>query len=262
MKSAAYIISGLAAGIFSGAMGIGGAIVATPLIRFAGISPYLAIGTTMPAILPATITGAWTYLRARLVDARAAAFIGLAGGSFSFVGARATRAVDGHLLMLLTAFVLLAVAIRLPDRGPREKEEMQEAEAPAATSTDRRGIWRYLLIGAFAGFFSGLLGIGGGFVVVPALIRLFSFPIKKALGTSLAVIALMALPNIAGQSQAGNIEWQVAIFLALGMVPGARLGAALAIRSSDKKLRLVVSAALGAIALIYALSEVAALSSG
>lgn len=259
MESAAYILSGLAAGVFSGALGIGGAVVATPLIRFAGMGPYLAIGSTVPAILPGTFMGAWTYFRARLVDTRAAATVGAAGGLFSFVGARTTRSLDGHVLMLLTAAVLFFLAVRLPKSpdGPIDAAGADGKGRPRA-SGGRAGL---VLLGAVAGFFSGLLGLGGGFVIVPVLVRFFRFPIKLALGTSLAVIAVMAVPNIAGQSSAGNIDWTVALLLATGTIPGARIGALLAIKSSERALRLTVSVALSLLALVYAGVELAALSS-
>lgn len=257
MQSAAYIFSGLAAGILSGALGIGGAIVATPLIRLAGLSPYLAIGTTVPAILPGAFTGAWVYFRAKLVDTRAAVTIGAAGGVFSFLGARVTRALDGHLLMLLTAGVLFFLAIRLP----RKDHEDPNAGDGSPSASTRRNTPAFLLLGASAGFFSGLLGIGGGSVLVPVLIRNFNFPTKMALGTSLAVITLLAAPSIAGHSQAGNIDWKVALLLSVGTIPGARIGSALAIRSSDKTLRITVSLALCILAVVYAGNELAALSS-
>lgn len=257
MQIAAFVLSGLAAGVFSGALGIGGAIVATPLIRFAGLSPYLAIGTTVPAILPGAVTGAWTYFRARLLDTRAAALIGTAGALFSYLGARTTRAFEGEVLMLLSAAVLFSLAIRL--RHGRAEDADTSAEPRPSAVKDHPAA--FMLLGAVAGFFSGLLGIGGGFVIVPVLVRTFLFPVKIALGTSLAVIALMAVPNVAGQTQAGNIDWRVALLLAIGIIPGARLGAVLAIRSSEKALRVTVSLALSLLALIYAGIEVTALSS-
>ncbi|MGI8426794.1 MAG: sulfite exporter TauE/SafE family protein [Actinomycetota bacterium] len=250
MKVAVYILTGLVAGLFSGALGVGGAIVATPLLRLAGISPYLAIGTTVPAILPGAITGAWTYLRANFVDSRAALAIGVPGAVFSFLGARATRSVDGHMLMIMTAMVLLALAIRLPAQVAEDR----------AGGTNRVGALHWFaLLGAAAGFFSGLLGIGGGFLIVPVLAGLFGFPIKLALGTSLAVIALMAVPNIVGQAQAGNIKWSAALLLAVGCVPGARLGSMVAIRSSDRRLKVVVAVGLGLVAVFYAALELTAL---
>lgn len=259
MQSAAYILSGLAAGVASGALGIGGAVVATPLIRFAGLNPYLAIGSTVPAILPGSITGAWTYFRASHVDIRSAIIIGSAGSVTSFVGARATRAFDGNLLMLITAAVLFGLAIRLSKPG--DDNDRTPGNGAAANRPPKSPAAGLFALGAVAGFFSGLLGVGGGSVLVPVLVKVFFYPMKMALGTSLAVIALTTGPNIAGQSQAGNIDWAVAALLALGTIPGARIGALLALASPEKSLRLFVAIALSGLAVVYAAIELAALSS-
>ncbi|MGH9269023.1 MAG: TSUP family transporter, partial [Acidimicrobiales bacterium] len=80
MKTLAFVLAGVAAGIFSGSLGVGGALLATPLIRFLGVPPYLAVGTTVPAILPTTVTGAWSYGRAGLLDLRTAAWAAAAAG--------------------------------------------------------------------------------------------------------------------------------------------------------------------------------------
>lgn len=251
MRSIAFVASGLAAGFFSGSLGVGGALLATPLIRFLGLSPYLAVGTTVPVLFPTTVTGAYTYRRAGMLDWRIAGLTALGGIGGAVGGALTTRHVNGHLLMLITAGVLLALSLRmLPESG-----EKTEAAEP------RRSGAGLFLLGAGAGFFSGLLGIGGGFVMVPAFIRIFGIPIKTALGTSLAVISITAIPNMIAQQVVGNIDWRVALLLALGVIPGARIGALLSIRAKERTLRIVIGSAMAAIALVYAVSEILTLSS-
>ena len=253
MKVAVYVFTGLVAGVFSGAMGVGGAIVATPLLRLAGISPYLAVGTTVPAILPGALTGAWTYMRAKFVDVRTVLLVGTPGAVFSFLGARATRAVNGHVLMILTAGVLAVLSFRLARQSA--------PEVPPEDGGRQGGMPAFGLLGAAAGFGSGLLGIGGGSLLVPVLSRAFSFPIKMALGTSLAIISIMALPNIIGQAEVGNINWNAALLLGAGIIPGARVGSLLALKAPDRTVKLVVGATLGAVAVLYAAIETAALGS-
>lgn len=230
---------------------MGGALVGTPLVRFLGLAPYLAVGTTVPVILPSAITGAYTYARSGMVDFRAAATTALPAAAAVVAGAFVTHRINGHVLMLATAAVVLLTATRLlPGRG-----------GPAGPRPVRRGGLALALTGAVAGFFSGLLGIGGGFLVVPAYISLFGFETKVALGTSLAVIAVVAVPNILAQTAVGNIDWRAALLLAAGVVPGARLGAMLSIRAQERRLRITLAATLAAIALVYAAAEIAALSS-
>jgi hypothetical protein len=241
--------AGLAAGFASGLLGIGGAAVATPALRFLSVSPRLAIGTTVPVILPTTLTAALTYGRAGFVDIWAAGWTGAAGALTTVLGALATRHVSGHLLMLVTAGVLLVLGVRALAPGRSEARDLPPRHNPGAL----------LALGGVAGFFSGLLGIGGGFLLVPAYIRLFRLPVKVALGTSLAVITLTVLPNIGAQAYVGNVDWPIAALLTLGVVPGAHLGAALAVRAPERVLRPVVALGIVAVALAYAGLELAEL---
>ena len=246
------LLAGFASGFFSGALGIGGAVVATPLIRLVGVSAYLAVGSTVPALLPSTLTGAYTYWRRDLTDRRAAAAIAPTAAITSVLGALSTRRFDGHVLMLATAALLLILALRvLPGRKDAEFQELD----------GRPSRPRLMVLGAVTGFMSGLLGVGGGFLIVPVLIKVFHYPVKRAIGTSLLVIAVTVLPNLVTQAFVGNIDWRVALLLTIAVVPGARLGATLSIRAPERRLRVVVAVALSIIAIAHGTYEIAALSS-
>jgi uncharacterized membrane protein YfcA len=158
--------------------------------------------------------------------------------------------------MITTAAVLLASAFRLLPGKSSQTDQ----------SIPRRSLPVYLAIGAASGFLSGLLGIGGGIIMVPAFISLLRLPTKTALGTSLAVITFTVIPNIVAQSFAapctsfescGNINWSAALLLSIGVVPGAWLGAKLSIRAPERTLRIVMVIAIAAIAVIYAVREIA-----
>lgn len=248
-----YLVAGFVSGVFSGGLGVGGAVIATPLIRFLGTSALLAIGTTVPAILPSTLTGAFTYWRAGLVSKPTILWVASSASVTSVLGAIATRLIpgQGHILMLVTAGLLFVLSVRTL----AGKHEMSAATEPQHS---RAGL---LALGAVTGVLSGLLGVGGGFIMVPAFINIFKMPVKTALGTSLAVITLTALPNIAAQAAVGNIDWRVAGLLALGVVPGARVGSLLAIRAPERKLKTIVGLALAVIAVVYAIFEISQLGS-
>lgn len=251
MTALLFVAAGAASGFFSGALGVGGAALATPLVRFLGVDPFLAIGSTVPAILPSTLTGAYTYAKAGLVDRRSVLWTSLGGSAATVAGAYATRAIpgDGHLLMVITAVVLLFLAVRLiPSRGHVEPVSVPHTSALALTG-----------VGAAAGFFSGLLGIGGGFLMVPLFLRVMRMPTKVALGTSLAVITITVVPNIAAQWAVGNIDWRVAGLLAVGVIPGARAGAKAAIRANQRFLRIAIAVSLATVALMYGIFETIAL---
>jgi hypothetical protein len=114
-------------------------------------------------------------------------------------------------------------------------------------------------VGIVAGLLSGLLGVGGGIVMVPGFTQVGKMGIKAAIATSLACVAIFSIPGTITHALLGDIDWRFALLLAVGVIPGARVGATLAIRTSDRRMRLVVAVFLGLTSLIYAGGELNAL---
>lgn len=245
------IAIGLASGILSGLFGVGGGIVMTPGIQvLLGAPPIVALATPLPVIFPTALAGALAYRRGGELDTRAAAWLvgpGLAGAA---LGAWLTELVDTRLLLLVTAVLLgsQSVAI-LVDR--RRHRTTRPATGPILGG-----------IGAVAGFLSGLLGIGGGLVMVPLLAGWLGMPLKRALGTSLLAIIALVVPGTVVHAALGHIDLGICLAVMVGAVPGARLGAALALRAKDRTLRLVVGGGLLAISIAYALEQVTAMLAG
>lgn len=245
MRTLLAALIGFASGVASGAFGIGGALLSTPGIRWALDAPALiAVGTTLPVIVPTAITGLVTYVRTGFVETRTAAITAIAGGGFAILGALATGLVRGEVLLVATAVLIFVLSIRmLPKKG---------AVSPPAVAPTVPVI---LVIGATSGFVSGILGVGGGVILVPILTGLLRFPIKTALGTSLAVVAAQAIPGTITHAVLGNIDWTIAGGLVLGVIPGARIGSRLAVGTEDARLRAVVAVAMMALALVFGGSE-------
>jgi uncharacterized protein len=244
VQTLGFLISGLAAGVFSGALGVGGASVATPLIRLLGVNAYQAIGSTVPMIIPGSATGAWTYFKAGFIDWRATTWTSLSDAVAAFAGARSTRLFEGSYLMIATAAVIFFLGVRLFPERPDEQDEASEPPRGSAAG--------FTVLGVVAGYLSGLLGVGGGFLIVPAFIKFFRLPTKVALGTSLSVIAVTMVPNMLGQVLTGNVDWRVALLLSVGVIPGARLGAKLTLLASERPLRITMAVAFSVAALLYA----------
>jgi uncharacterized membrane protein YfcA len=247
------LLVGFVTGVLSGMFGIGGAVVSTPAIRALGATALQAIGSTLPSILPSSISGSLRYQREHLIRGRVFAWTSAFGVPASVVGSRLSDAVpgNGHLLMLLTAALVAYTAYR--------------TAFPTARSLERGADqlhdewWRLAIIGVAAGGLSGLLGVGGGILMVPAFAAWVGMPLKETIGTSLACVGVFAIPGTLTHWYLGHIDWTFAIALAIGVIPGAQLGAHFTITASDRVLRYTVGAALGAIAIIYATGEVLAL---
>ena len=136
------------------------------------------------------------------------------------IGSRLSRAVpgNGHALMIATAALVGYTAYRtaFPSTPPPD-ESLPE--------TLRESWWLLGLIGVAAGALSGLLGIGGGILMVPAFSTLVGLPLKETIATSLACVGVFAIPGTITHAIQGDINWTFALPLAAGVIPGARIGA-------------------------------------
>ena len=241
------MLVGLAAGVLSGLFGVGGGIVMTPgLTALGGVPPIVAVATPLPVILPTAAVGAFTYHRAGEVDMRAAAWISLTGAAASAVGALLTEAVNARLLLVVTAGLLAWQSIQIL-RGRSRPPTVEERPLHA---------WTLALVGVGAGLLSGLLGIGGGIVIVPVLAGMLGVPLKRALGTSLVAVVVLVIPGTIVHTVLGNIDWAAALFLMIGSLPGARLGATFALGTKERTLRLMVGSFLAFVAIIYGAQQI------
>ena len=240
------IAIGFVSGVLSGLFGVGGGIVMTPGIQvLLGAPPIVALATPLPVIFPTALTGALTYRRRGEIDMRAAAWLIGPGVVGAVIGAWLTGSIDTRLLLLVTAVLLAWQAIAILRKGERRTPE-RPATAPILGA-----------IGALAGVVSGLLGIGGGLVIVPLLAGWLGMPLKRALGTSLLAIVALVVPGTVVHAALGHLDLTIGLALVVGAVPGARLGAALALGARERTLRLVVGSGLLVIAIAYAIQQTA-----
>jgi uncharacterized membrane protein YfcA len=312
------LLLGLATGVLSALFGIGGAIVSNPGLRALGAAPLIAVGSTLPSILPGAISGTLRYRREGLIDwhlitpAAAAGLLAVVGGSLL------SHVVPGggHVLLLLIAVLLAFTAWRtavavptppadgvtdgaadeavdnaappptrsatLPHRGGARREAGfsrapadPDPSAPSPADPDAnapdpgpggvdpglapRRRWVAAGIGVVAGLLSGLLGIGGGVIMVPAFTELLSLSLKSAIATSLVCVGIFGVPATITHAFLGDIDWRLAVLLTIGVVPGARIGASLTIRTAERRLRLAVGTFLALVALVYFVTETRAL---
>ena len=246
----AAIVVGFASGYLSGQLGVGGGILTTPAIRLVlGYPAYIAVGTPLVVIIPTTIAAAAQYAREQLVDWRLAAQVAPVGLAGVLAGAYLTRFVSGDWILIATAAVMMVVAARMA-RG------RSAGSRNSSTDPRRDRQWLSCGVGLAAGFFSGFLGLGGGVILVPAFSVLFARGIKVALGTSLVTICAFAVPGAIVHWTLGHVDLRLAGLLILGVVPGARLGARVAIRAPEAVLRVAFALFLIVFAVIMGGSEI------
>src|SRR5438270_13922197 len=176
----------------SATFGVGGAVISTPAIRVLGASAFVAVGATLPSILPSAASATARYVREHLVDWQVVLWAAPIGMATSILGSLLSHVVpgNGHWLMILTALLLGATAWRMRRPPPRPAVEEAEAETDAAVVGERHHTFHrspvpVAGVGVIAGLLSGLLGIGGGIVMVPGFNQYVGLRLKQTIATSL-----------------------------------------------------------------------------
>ena len=218
---------GFVIGFALGALGGGGSILAVPVLVYAaGQSPADATTTSLLVVAGASVFGLAGHWRAGRVRPWTGTVFGLVGIGGSIAGTALNRHLDGDVLLVAFSALIVVAAWRMLTGCPsctRVGEE-QAVAAPVriddggATAVDTRSprlTGRTLALVAAAGtgvgFLTGLFGVGGGFVIVPALTLLLGFNMAQAVGTSLLVITINALMALAARGGPTAVEWDVAI---------------------------------------------------
>jgi hypothetical protein len=231
----AVLLLGFTAGIASGMFGIGGGVIIVPvLIVLLGFDITQATGTSLAALLmPVGFFAVREYYRAGRLSIATAAWIaaGLAVGAIG--GANLALTLPKTTLQLVYGIFLLYAAWRFAEPRKWLAEWRGKLPPPPEPSESHAtAAWYWLLaLGLVAGVASGLFGIGGGLVIVPALVGLLHFDQKSAVGTSLSALLLpVSLGGVYSYYAAGKLDLSVAALIALGLVGGALAGARIALR--------------------------------
>ena len=272
---AGFVAVGVFSGVLSGLLGVGGATVSTPGVRAFGATPIQAVASTIPAVLPSAIIGAWRAARAGLVDWKVAGTCGVAGSIAAVCGALVSDSINAHLLMVFTAVVLLSSGITVMRSGARGRvheepvvdldlelanlvgDTRSEGALMVATAPSRimANTWAIAAVGAAAGVIAGLLGVGGGVVMMPLFTGALRIPIKRAVPTSLVAVAIFSVPALLTHLMLGHIDWTIAMALVVGVMPGARIGAHFTRIASDVTVARLFGLFLVVLAVVYAASE-------
>ncbi len=253
-------ILGLLVGWILALTGAGGGILAVPLLVFgAGLTMAQAGPIGLLAVGLAAALGALMGLRAGIVRYKAALLIACAGGLLSPLGLWLAQRLPNRPLSVLFAGVLLWVAYRSyrsAEPALAQTNAVQEQALPCQINPGNgHFIWTFacarafVLVGSATGFLSGLLGVGGGFVLVPVLTRYTELTQQSVLATSLAVIALVSAAGVLGSALGGNLNWAVGLPFSVGAMAGM-LGGRLVSNSMSKS---ATSRAFAAISALVAL---------
>ncbi|AWD21448.1 sulfite exporter TauE/SafE family protein [Pseudogemmobacter blasticus] len=263
----AFLLLGIGGivGFLSGMFGVGGGFLITPLLFFIGVPPAVAVATGANQVVASSISGVLAQLKRKAVDFRMGFVLLVSGVVGSAIGIKVFSVMQA--LGQLDLFVQLSYVVFLGFIGAAMFQEslralLRSANARAPVRRAHTHSWVHrlplkmkfrasglyisvippALIGAFVGFLAAIMGVGGGFILVPAMIYLLGMPTKVVIGTSLfQIIFVTAFTTVMHAVNSQTVDMLLALVLILGGVIGAQIGAIVGLRLKAEQLRVLLS---------------------
>jgi len=227
------LILGLVIGAVLGLVGAGGSIVAVPaLVYGVGMGTAEAIPTSLLVVGASSAAAVLPRLRGQ-INIPIALAVGAAGIPAAWAGTAAGRLVDQDILMLAFAAIMVLAGIRMLGKT----RESTGPCSPAGGTAWRPCLPRALSVGLLVGFLTGLLGVGGGFLITPALTLFLGLGMAQAVGTSLLIIVINSVAGFSAHAAGFAIDWPMVLSFALPAVLASLLAARLANRFKEKHIR-------------------------
>jgi uncharacterized membrane protein YfcA len=269
-----FLGMGGAVGFLSGMFGVGGGFLLTPLLIFSGIPPAVAVATVTPQIVASSTSAAISYWRRRMLDEKMTALLavgGIIGSALGVFAFRALRSVGQLDLIIALAYVVFLGSIGIimlresvrailrtrSGRSARPRGISHHSWVhglPLKVRFRRSKLYVSLLpivaLGSGIGFLGSVLGLGGGFIMVPALIYILRVPTNVVIGTSLAyTLATMAVATVLHATANKSVDIMLALLLMVGGVVGAQFGAQVGQAIRGEQLRALLALLVLAVAL-------------
>lgn len=238
------ILAGVVTGILLGLLGSGGSIITIPaLIYLLGVEPKQAIAMSLGIVAITATISAVNHWRRGNVDMRVAAVFGLFGVGGTYLGTRLGIVTPVVVQLTFFAVVMYAAAYRMlkpkrPEFKPAGADVARiESAAAAAGAALTNRLWQVALLGLAVGALTGFVGVGGGFLIVPALVLLTAVPMKQAVGTSLVIVTFNCVTGFAGYLGSVPINYGLMATFTAVAIAGSFAGAMLSHRLSQEALR-------------------------
>ncbi|RXJ01802.1 sulfite exporter TauE/SafE family protein [Anaerobacillus alkaliphilus] len=239
------MVIGLIAGTLGSLMGLGGGIIVVPALMIlssylailAGITPQVAVGTSLLIMIFTGLSSTLTYLKQKTVDLRSGMLFFCGSGPGALLGVYLNNGIDARLFLIIFGsfiiFISFVLIIRKKLKPIKPSKHGITREYINVNGDKIEYGYHPLLalsIAFFVGMCSGLFGIGGGSIMVPAMILIFGFPPHRAVATSMFMIFLSAILSSMTHISLGNVDW----LYALALVPGAWVGGILGAKINQR----------------------------
>ncbi|ADP77916.1 protein of unknown function DUF81 [Methanothermus fervidus DSM 2088] len=232
-----YFITGLLAGVVGGLLGTGGCVIMMPVIRFGfHFDPAIAVGTTLTAVVFTAGFGAFQHIKMKNVDKETALLTGYSGILGVIIGSIIFGYIKNHgnLIDLIVGIAFIVVSLRMLYEGLfakiKQVEQVQKIPGTPLSKT---------IIGSVIGTLTGIIGLGGGYALVPSYTLFLRSPIKLAIGTSMAAFVWIALVGAIYKIFQGVVNIPAAIALGIGAAIGAIYGAKLVAKFKSNVLKIL-----------------------
>ncbi len=229
-----YLILGLCVGVMSGFFGIGGGFILTPTLILMGFSPVIAIATSLLYTVATSLSGVVAHFRLKNIKWETSIVIGISGIiatqlAHPFVLLLGKYQLENTIIPLMYIVLILYFSISiLVSKSSSKKQTISKTKYTYV---------KIVLIGFFAGFISTVLGVGGGFIIVPLLIGVLAFQPKYAVGTSLLSVLMIVIAGFTTYASIVELDFGVIGSLIVGALIGGQLGARVTNVYEDKQVR-------------------------
>lgn len=250
MEWIVLILLGFLAGTIGSLVGLGGGIIIVPALLFlsagtdllSGINPQIAVGTSLIVIIFTGLSSTLTYMKKKMVDYKSGLIFFIGSGPGSILGAWVNKVFNLASFSLWFGIFMIFVSIVLIVKDKIKPFDQSGKSGVSRSYTDEKGkVHTYsfqpavgIVIAFAVGFFGGLFGIGGGSLMVPAMIIFFLFPPHVAVATSMLIIFLSSVTSSITHVIFGNVNWLYAIALIPGAWYGGKAGALLNMKLESK----------------------------
>ncbi|MEC1618283.1 sulfite exporter TauE/SafE family protein [Bacillus haynesii] len=255
MEYLILIILGFIAGTIGSLVGLGGGIVIVPSLLFlAGlpmlfdhVTPQMAVGTSLVVIIFTGLSSTLAYMKYKTVDYKSGLIFFIGSGPGSIAGAHVSTYFSSDSFSLWFGIFMILISLSLMIKKKVKPAEKKHTGVIRTFTGDEGQEYTYsyhplagIAIAFFVGFLGGLFGIGGGSLMVPAMILLFLFPTRVAVATSMFIIFLSSVAGSAGHVIAGHVNWLYAFALIPGAWFGGQLGAYINKKMQTKTIVLIM----------------------
>jgi uncharacterized protein len=222
-------------GLSLGLIGGGGSIITVPVLVYVlGVEAHEAVGMSLAVVGGTSLVGAWLHHRRGALQLKTGLTFGASGILGAFAGSPLTKLLSPPALLMTFALLMLFIAVLMLRR---KSATTAVAESEIGETGEKPSVWKSLLAGFGVGVLTGFLGVGGGFLIVPALVVFGGLSMKDAIGTSLFVIFLNCVAGLIGHASQNGFDWSLTALVTILAVSGTIFGTLLSHRVAANKLQ-------------------------